>query len=193
MASLTKLSNEPDIFNMRNHLRTIAFASSDLPVDKSNKSELKLWHIALILGIPSAAFLAYYLYYKKKSKKFIDPKKSEPKIETELKTIKRVEENNIKPVEEKRVKQKTPLEKAVEIKNVGNEFFQSGKFEDALRCYSEAISLCPVNDKQELPKFYQNRAAAYENLVSCTAKIKIKLILRIIFYLKLIEKLRKSN
>jgi import receptor subunit TOM70 len=58
------------------------------------------------------------------------------------------------------------LEKAVEKKNRGNEFFQAGKFDEAVRCYSEAIDLCPKTDKDELPKFYQNRAAAYENMVS---------------------------
>ena len=61
---------------------------------------------------------------------------------------------------------KTELEKAVEKKNQGNECFQAGRFEDAVKCYSEAIDLCPKQDKEELPKFYQNRAAAYENLVS---------------------------
>jgi tetratricopeptide (TPR) repeat protein len=60
---------------------------------------------------------------------------------------------------------KACLEKAVQIKNLGNEYFQTGKFEDAIKCYSQAIELCPEKDKDELPKFYQNRAAAYENLV----------------------------
>lgn len=56
------------------------------------------------------------------------------------------------------------MEKAVEIKNLGNEFFQNGNFADAIKCYTEAIKLCPQTDKQELPKFFQNRAAAFENL-----------------------------
>lgn len=60
----------------------------------------------------------------------------------------------------------TPFERAVDMKNQGNKFFQQGKFQEAAQCYSEAITLCPLSDKQELPKFYQNRAAAYENLVS---------------------------
>lgn len=49
-------------------------------------------------------------------------------------------------------------------KNEGNKFFQAGKFDEALTCYSEAIDSCPKSDKNELPKFYQNRAAAFENL-----------------------------
>ena len=67
--------------------------------------------------------------------------------------------------------QKTLLEKAVQIKNIGNEYFQAGKFENAVKCYSEAIKLCPSKDKDELPKFYQNRAAAYENLVNEKKKL----------------------
>lgn len=58
----------------------------------------------------------------------------------------------------------SPLEKAVAIKNLGNEFFQNGNFMDAVKCYTNAIQQCPKDDKQELPKFFQNRAAAYENL-----------------------------
>ena len=38
------------------------------------------------------------------------------------------------------------------------------KFSEALDCYSKAIELCPKDNKDELPKFYQNRAASYENL-----------------------------
>jgi hypothetical protein len=49
---------------------------------------------------------------------------------------------------------------------LGNEYFQQGKFDLAVECYSEAIEACPTSDTEELPKFYQNRAAAYENLVS---------------------------
>ena len=60
---------------------------------------------------------------------------------------------------------KTELERAVDKKNQGNECFQVGKFDEAVKCYSEAIDLCPKNDTEELPKFYQNRAAAFENLV----------------------------
>ncbi len=52
---------------------------------------------------------------------------------------------------------KSPLDQAVERKNAGNEFFQKGNFAEALKCYTDAIELCPKSDKQELPKFYQNR------------------------------------
>ena len=57
------------------------------------------------------------------------------------------------------------LEKAVERKNIGNIHFQSGDYAQAVKFYCEAIELCPKSDNVELPKFYQNRAAAYEHLV----------------------------
>ena len=68
------------------------------------------------------------------------------------------------------------MEKAVEIKNLGNEFFQNGSFVDAVKCYTEAIKLCPPDDKQELPKFFQNRAAAYDNLVTTNQFILRKFV-----------------
>lgn len=75
---------------------------------------------------------------------------------------------------------------------MGNEHFQQGKFDLAVECYTEAIEACPTSDTEELPKFYQNRAAAYENLVSLKSffvgfikKISYKCVL---FYRKSIKK-----
>ena len=58
------------------------------------------------------------------------------------------------------------LDEAIEKKNKGNEFFQQGNFEKAAEFYTAAIDACPKTDRQELPKFFQNRAAAYENMVT---------------------------
>ncbi|KAF3834542.1 hypothetical protein F7725_027100 [Dissostichus mawsoni] len=38
----------------------------------------------------------------------------------------------------------------------------AGKYENAIQCYTEAIALCPTEQKTDLSTFYQNRAAAYE-------------------------------
>ena len=59
----------------------------------------------------------------------------------------------------------TPLEQAQAAKNNGNKHFKSGKYDDAIQCYTEAIEVCPSEYKQEMATFYQNRAAAYEQLV----------------------------
>lgn len=179
--------------------------------EKSNHG-LKLWHVGLLVGVPSVLLAFYFIYRrnesiktnekeKKTDKNASQDKKNENK--QELKSSAKVEssltanetsltaDERIKNILEKSLHQqnsqviiffnvnyfcfilivnfffliKACLEKAVQIKNLGNEYFQTGKFEDAIKCYSQAIELCPEKDKDELPKFYQNRAAAYENLV----------------------------
>ncbi len=56
------------------------------------------------------------------------------------------------------------MEMVTETKNMGNKYFQQKKFTEAFECYAKAIEMCPSADKEELPKLYQNRAAAAENL-----------------------------
>ena len=51
-------------------------------------------------------------------------------------------------------------------KNKGNKYFRGGRYELAIKCYTEAIDLCPNSKKSDLSTFYQNRAAAYEQMVS---------------------------
>lgn len=138
---------------------------------------LKLWQLGLIIGVPSALAI-FYLYYNKQNKsdspnKKLDFSKNNEEEKDKKKTIK-----DQKP--KKDIENMSPLEKSVEIKNLGNEFFQNGNFSDAVKCYTEAIKGCPPEDKQELPKFYQNRAAAFENLKmfddaarDCTAALEI--------------------
>lgn len=115
---------------------------------------LKLWQIGALIGVPTALVL-FYLMYSKKSNEKLDKKST-----TIIDDKKPIEAK----IDEKKIADMGPLEKAVGIKNLGNEFFQNGNFSDAVKCYTEAIKLCPPTDKQELPKFFQNRAAAFENL-----------------------------
>lgn len=60
----------------------------------------------------------------------------------------------------------SPLEKAQSSKNKGNKYFKGGKYAEAIKCYDEAIELCPPEHKVDLSTFYQNRAAAYDQQVS---------------------------
>uniref|UniRef100_A0A3B4ET45 Uncharacterized protein n=1 Tax=Pundamilia nyererei TaxID=303518 RepID=A0A3B4ET45_9CICH len=53
--------------------------------------------------------------------------------------------------------------------NKGNKYFKAGKYENAIQCYTEAIALCPTEQKSDLSTFYQNRAAAYEQQVGTTS------------------------
>ena len=54
----------------------------------------------------------------------------------------------------------------MEIKQEGNGYFKQQKYEEAIKCYQEAISLCPPESKDEVSKFYQNIAAVYDKMVS---------------------------
>uniref|UniRef100_A0A8C9DBR1 Translocase of outer mitochondrial membrane 70 n=1 Tax=Panthera leo TaxID=9689 RepID=A0A8C9DBR1_PANLE len=56
------------------------------------------------------------------------------------------------------------LDRAQAAKNKGNKYFKAGKYEQAIQCYTEAISLCPIEKNADLSTFYQNRAAAFEQL-----------------------------
>ena len=57
-----------------------------------------------------------------------------------------------------------PLEKAMAAKNKGNKYFRGGRYELAIKCYTEAIELCPATNGVDLATFYQNRAAANDQL-----------------------------
>lgn len=59
----------------------------------------------------------------------------------------------------------TPAAKALRYKKHGNDAFSAKKYEEAISLYNKAIETCPEEDKEELAKNYQNRAAAYEALV----------------------------
>jgi len=60
-----------------------------------------------------------------------------------------------------------PLARAVALKNKGNKYFKGGRYSQAVKCYSEAIDNCPKENKSDLSTFYQNRAAAYEQMNDC--------------------------
>lgn len=60
----------------------------------------------------------------------------------------------------------TPAQEADKIKNEGNTFFRSGDYNEAIRCYTEAIAKCPEKDTNLKSTFFQNKAAAYERLVN---------------------------
>ena len=56
------------------------------------------------------------------------------------------------------------MEQARAIKQQGNELYKQQKFEEAIKCYKEAIKVCPT-DKEDLAIFHQNIAAVYDMLV----------------------------
>ena len=48
----------------------------------------------------------------------------------------------------------------------GDKYFRGGRYEQAIKFYTEAIDICPKSKETDLSIFYQNRAAAYEKMVS---------------------------
>ncbi len=140
----------------------------NLSLNEASQSNLKSWQIALLIGIPSATLLAYFLYTYQSKKNKNEKKDENEKKQSEKKLSSFQSENkkiNQSKAEESSHVAKNPLSEAIKKKNVGNEYFHKADYEMALKLYTEAINLCPLDDRVELPKFYQNRAATYENLV----------------------------
>ncbi|XP_019869580.1 mitochondrial import receptor subunit TOM70 [Aethina tumida] len=114
----------------------------------SGSSFLK-WQIALGLGAMGAVGLAYW---------YLRSNKSAP-----LQTIE--ESNTIGELEE------TDFQRANRFKTEGNEMFKRGKYDEAINLYNKAIESIPEEYKTDLATFYQNRAAAYEQLKKWSAVI----------------------
>ncbi len=64
------------------------------------------------------------------------------------------------------IEEEDPFKQAQAYKNKGNKYFKDGKYADAIKCYQQAIDVCPKNKVQDVSTFHQNRAAAFEQLVS---------------------------
>ncbi|XP_046611000.1 mitochondrial import receptor subunit TOM70 [Neodiprion virginianus] len=140
-------------------------------------SSLPKWQLALAVGAPVALGLGY-MYYKNSLKPV--PRRrggSKGGAGKENGTSKDVElsvDSDILPTtlsacesenEFKKVcSAQTPLEKATQYKNEGNNYFKSGKYDEAILSYNKAIETCPQENTMDLATFYQNRAAAYDQL-----------------------------
>ncbi|XP_023013800.1 translocase of outer membrane 70 [Leptinotarsa decemlineata] len=106
------------------------------------------WQIAFGLGAAGALGLAYW--YLKTNK---------------TQTIQTVESTIDKEKEE------TPFQKAQRFKSEGNNMFKKGKYDEAINLYNQAIDTIPEEFKTDLSTYYQNRAAAYEQLKKWSAVI----------------------
>ncbi|CAG9864461.1 unnamed protein product [Phyllotreta striolata] len=99
------------------------------------------WHIAVGLGAAGAIGLAYWY----------------------LKSSKRQTIGNLSVAIEE-PKEETPFQKAQRYKVDGNDLFKRGRYDEAITCYNKAIEMIPAEYKSDLATYYQNRAAAYEQL-----------------------------
>ncbi|XP_077483448.1 mitochondrial import receptor subunit TOM70-like [Amblyomma americanum] len=134
--------------------------------EAASEAGLSKWQYALIFATPVAAGLAYW-YYRKGRGKAKKPPSPSIGAEKESKPADKSQPNHSRSAADVR----DPFEKAKAFKNQGNKHFKEGKFDKAIECYTEAIAVCPQQNTNELATFYQNRAAAYENLKNYTEVI----------------------
>uniref|UniRef100_A0A667XNQ5 Translocase of outer mitochondrial membrane 70 homolog A (S. cerevisiae) n=1 Tax=Myripristis murdjan TaxID=586833 RepID=A0A667XNQ5_9TELE len=137
------------------------------PVEPQSGSGLPRWQLALLVGTPIVLGVgAVYLWNRSRTKE------RRGKGSGERKTP----EGSASPVQgqdgaargNREQENMSPLDRAQAAKNKGNKYFKAAKYEQAIQCYTEAIALCPSDQKADLSTFYQNRAAAYEQQVSTT-------------------------
>jgi len=148
------------------------------------------WVLGVAVGVPVAAALIYILFgpsgepKKKKPKKTGQKEqtkqetkshglindKSDPTVVTKATEVK-LEDPKVL-VEDVPEEPTDPLERAIAAKNRGNKYFKGGRYELAIKCYSEAIDICPKDKPIDLATFHQNRAAAYDQLNDIEAVIE---------------------
>ncbi|KAM7314651.1 mitochondrial import receptor subunit TOM70 isoform X1 [Ixodes scapularis] len=124
----------------------------------SNSSGLSKWQYALLFGTPVAAGLAIWYYKRTRDRK---KKPSDSGSGKSAKSEDRTLSHNSRSATDV---EQNPYEKAKAFKNQGNKYFKGGKFDKAIECYTEAINICPKEHVSELATFFQNRAAAFDNL-----------------------------
>jgi len=136
------------------------------------------WAYALAIGVPVTAAVAYILFgpsedvgpkkKKKKAKSQSSPEAKAEKVQVSLSQ----QQTKTDPVKAEDAPEEgpetnpdaSPLEKAVVAKNKGNKYFRAGRYEIAIKYYTEAIECCPPENTQDMSTFHQNRAAAYDQL-----------------------------
>lgn len=138
----------------------------------STGSLLPKWQMAILLGAPIALGLGYLYYRNQAPVKLTE----ETTSSTDKKKISNTKDKSISldgddklPKEKAEPKKQTEIEKAIAFKNEGNTRFKGGKFNEAIEYYDKAIETCPKTSTTDLSTFYQNRAAAYEQLKKWTA------------------------
>uniref|UniRef100_A0A674MT34 Mitochondrial import receptor subunit TOM70 n=1 Tax=Takifugu rubripes TaxID=31033 RepID=A0A674MT34_TAKRU len=153
----------------RKRLQPVSIMAASKLVELEAGTGLPRWQLALLIGAPIALGVgAIYLWNRSRKKK--------SKAAGERKTP----EGSASPVQGQdgaaRTNQeqdnRSPLERAQAAKNKGNKYFKAGKYENAIQCYTEAIGLCPNEQKTDLSTFYQNRAAAYEQQLQWTEVVQ---------------------
>uniref|UniRef100_A0A8C4Z1H8 Translocase of outer mitochondrial membrane 70 homolog A (S. cerevisiae) n=1 Tax=Gadus morhua TaxID=8049 RepID=A0A8C4Z1H8_GADMO len=142
------------------------------PVEPQSAAGLPRWQLALLVGTPIVLGVgAVYLWNRNRSKK--DRKgKGNGERKTPEGSASPVQGQDGEARANRELENMTPLDRAQGAKNKGNKYFKAGKYDLAIHCYTEAISLCPTEQKTDLSTFYQNRAAAYEQQMKWTEVVQ---------------------
>ncbi|KAG9348919.1 hypothetical protein JZ751_029236 [Albula glossodonta] len=134
------------------------------PVEPQSGSGLPRWQVALLVGTPIVLGVgAIYLWNRSRTKEKQGRRDGERKTpEGSASPVPAQAQQDGAANRAAREQDMSPLDRAQAAKNKGNKYFKASKYEQAIQCYTEAISLCPKDQKGDLSTFYQNRAAAYE-------------------------------
>lgn len=138
----------------------------------STGSFIPKWQMAILLSAPIAIGLGY-LYYRNQATRLTE----DATDSTDRKKIGKSKDKSIsldgddKLVDGPAETTQSALNEAILYKSEGNQHFKRGKFNEAIKCYDNAIKTCPESKPYDLATFYQNRAAAYEQL-SKWSKVK---------------------
>ncbi|XP_076626379.1 translocase of outer membrane 70 [Colletes latitarsis] len=148
-------------------------------------SSLLKWQLALAVGAPVVLGFGY-IYYRNISKPVSEPNRGKLKSKSKKSGTSAADKQisidvDCPPNGATNFEIESPLEKAQQFKNAGNDYFNTGKYDEAIVQYNNAIDICPVENTDELATFYQNRAAAYEQLkkysgvkADCTKALELK-------------------
>ncbi|XP_071454535.1 mitochondrial import receptor subunit TOM70 [Hetaerina americana] len=128
------------------------------------------WQIALVVGAPVAIGLGYW--YLRNTGSSSDRQKCQltGKKKTSVQSVQTTNNGITRGADDVHSTNssveavKSAFEQSQDFKKEGNRHFKDGKYSDAIRCYNAAIDACPKEKVYDLSTFYQNRAAAYEQL-----------------------------
>lgn len=159
-SDMTYLNNKAAVyFEQSDYDQCIATCEKAVDVGRENRADYKI--IAKALGRCGKA-------YQQKGDdfnaiKYLNKSLSEHRTPDIAKLINEIE----KQMKEKERLAYVDPEKSLQEKTLGNQFFQEGKYPEALKHYTEAIKRNPDD-----AKIYSNRAACYTKLLEFTLALK---------------------